>query len=435
MADSKISDLAAATTPLVGTELAVIVQTGVTKQVAVSDLASSGDNLYTADGTLSATRTVTMGGFDLDLTGGTTNVRAEATGTNIPFRVGTGDINDNLLFSVTDFNATSQPFGSININTQIKGNTNNRTLDVGAYGLGDTLGYPSASAWRNDEGAGDSAEGSLLISKAGTFAIMQFTTEQLIVDGSGDVTINNAGTSLGAKLGVKAGGALSTDIALNVRNSVDTKDIFSVLGDGSVFSKGRGGKASNTGFGEEVFKTTTTGINNTGVGFNSLTSLTTGIKNVGLGSYALNGINTGDNNVAIGHTTLFSVSAGGGNVAVGSAAGRYISGGVTNNTTCSTSIFIGQEAFPLANSQTNQIVIGDSTVGNGSNTTTIGNSSTVSTHLQGVVVVGEYTVATLPTASTYQAGMIMVSDETGGYTQAFSDGTNWRRVQDRAIVS
>lgn len=46
-----------------------------------------------------------------------------------------------------------------------------------------------------------------------------------------------------------------------------------------------------------------------------------------------------------------------------------------------------------------------------------------------------YTVATLPTASDYEAHMIYVSDETGGATVAFSDGTNWRRVQDRAVVS
>ena len=46
-----------------------------------------------------------------------------------------------------------------------------------------------------------------------------------------------------------------------------------------------------------------------------------------------------------------------------------------------------------------------------------------------------YTVATLPSAATYPRGVIYVSNETGGATLAFSDSTNWRRVQDRAIVS
>lgn len=46
-----------------------------------------------------------------------------------------------------------------------------------------------------------------------------------------------------------------------------------------------------------------------------------------------------------------------------------------------------------------------------------------------------YTVSTLPTAATYPRGIIYVSNETGGATLAMSDGTNWRRMQDRAIVS
>lgn len=38
-------------------------------------------------------------------------------------------------------------------------------------------------------------------------------------------------------------------------------------------------------------------------------------------------------------------------------------------------------------------------------------------------------------AADWTASVLYVSDETGGATLAFSDGTNWRRAQDRAIVS
>jgi len=44
-----------------------------------------------------------------------------------------------------------------------------------------------------------------------------------------------------------------------------------------------------------------------------------------------------------------------------------------------------------------------------------------------------FTVATLPTATVQ--GIIYVSDESGGAVLAFADGTNWRRVTDRAVVS
>lgn len=44
--------------------------------------------------------------------------------------------------------------------------------------------------------------------------------------------------------------------------------------------------------------------------------------------------------------------------------------------------------------------------------------------------------AALPAAATAGAGaLVHVSDEAGGATLAFSDGTSWRRVADRAVVS
>ena len=46
-----------------------------------------------------------------------------------------------------------------------------------------------------------------------------------------------------------------------------------------------------------------------------------------------------------------------------------------------------------------------------------------------------YTAATVPTASSYPRAIIYVSDEAGGAILAFSDGTDWRRVTDRAVVS
>lgn len=47
-----------------------------------------------------------------------------------------------------------------------------------------------------------------------------------------------------------------------------------------------------------------------------------------------------------------------------------------------------------------------------------------------------YTVAELTSLSGSTPGdMVFVSDETGGATMAFYDGTNWRRIQDRQIIS
>jgi hypothetical protein len=49
-------------------------------------------------------------------------------------------------------------------------------------------------------------------------------------------------------------------------------------------------------------------------------------------------------------------------------------------------------------------------------------------------VLPSYTTSTLPSASI-AGSMIYVTNETGGPVPAFADGTNWRRVTDRAIVT
>lgn len=51
------------------------------------------------------------------------------------------------------------------------------------------------------------------------------------------------------------------------------------------------------------------------------------------------------------------------------------------------------------------------------------------------ITAASYTVATVPDAATSTGQIILVTDETGGATLAFSDGTNFRRMQDRAIIS
>jgi len=46
-----------------------------------------------------------------------------------------------------------------------------------------------------------------------------------------------------------------------------------------------------------------------------------------------------------------------------------------------------------------------------------------------------YLVAAVPSAALYEGNIIYVSNESGGAVIAFSDGVNWRRCTDRAIIS
>ena len=46
-----------------------------------------------------------------------------------------------------------------------------------------------------------------------------------------------------------------------------------------------------------------------------------------------------------------------------------------------------------------------------------------------------YTVATLPAAADWAGAQVIVTNDVGGQVPAWSDGINWRRVTDRAVVS
>ena len=55
--------------------------------------------------------------------------------------------------------------------------------------------------------------------------------------------------------------------------------------------------------------------------------------------------------------------------------------------------------------------------------------------MTGPLVLKSYTVAGVPAASLYLGAVVYISNEAGGATIAFSDGANWRRVQDRVVIS
>jgi hypothetical protein len=142
---------------------------------------------------------------------------------------------------------------------------------------------------------------------------------------------------------------------------------------------------SNTAVGRNSLRDNTTGSNNTAHGVNTLIFNTTGNDNTAIGVSSLTNNTTGFNNTAIGRLSLVENTSGGNNTALGSSAGRFIANGSTANATGSNSVFIGAETKALANGQTNQIVIGHGTTGNGSNTATIGNDSITATYLKGAV--------------------------------------------------
>ena len=138
----------------------------------------------------------------------------------------------------------------------------------------------------------------------------------------------------------------------------------------------------NTAIGSEAMTTNTTGIYNTAIGASSLIANTTGSYNIAIGVDSLKSALVATNNIGIGCNSLTFATTGY-NTAIGPGAGTFLSDGTTQNTNPTYSIFIGVDVRSLTAADHNQIVIGTLAKGNGSNTTTIGNTSTTNFYLHG----------------------------------------------------
>lgn len=125
------------------------------------------------------------------------------------------------------------------------------------------------------------------------------------------------------------------------------------------------------------------GNSNTGFGHNTMDAGVSGAQNAGFGALALGALTSGANSVGLGYAAGFGITTSSRSVFIGSLAGRYAGDGATTLTLADQSIIIGYNTQPAGNSQTNQIVIGDSAIGNGSNTATWGNTSITDHFFQG----------------------------------------------------
>jgi hypothetical protein len=87
---------------------------------------------------------------------------------------------------------------------------------------------------------------------------------------------------------------------------------------------------------------------------------------------------------------MFENTTGYSNIAFGYDAGRRISGGGANQTS-NQSIFIGEDTRASGAGNTNEMVLGHTAIGQGSNTVTLGNSSITKTFLRGNTMVNTTT--------------------------------------------
>ena len=119
---------------------------------------------------------------------------------------------------------------------------------------------------------------------------------------------------------------------------------------------------------------------NIGAPASNLNFITTGVSNTLIGAGSGGSISSGSSNTSVGLDALSSATTLSTSVAVGSQAGNDAETGTGG-------VFIGYSAQPSSGTINNEIVIGFNALGNGANTTTIGNGSTLTAYIKGNLII------------------------------------------------
>ena len=220
-------------------------------------------------------------------------------------------------------------------------------------------------------------------------------------------------------------GALFSNTYASANTAIGYNSLYNNLTDGgntavgskTLYSSTTG---SNVAIGKESLYANTTGFLNTAIGYESLKLGTTGSYNVCVGAQALV-YNYGNSNTAIGTASLLGITTGSQNTAIGLDSGAYFNAGTGFNSTSSNSVYLGYATSASANNNTNEIVIGHTAVGNGSNSVTLGNSSITKTILRGNTLIGTTTDA----GQKFQvSGDIYTFNSVGGGVTTLGTGLN-----------
>ena len=266
--------------------------------------------------------------------------------------------------------------GLPNIHSWFFGNAGNLTM-TGDYNTGG--GY--LSLYTNSTGQSNTSYGYLSLSLNSTGSYNTALGGAALYNNT-----NSYNTGVGyLSLTANTSGGSNTALGYNSLTANTTGNYSVGIGAGALAANTTG---SNTAVGYTSLSKNTTGLGNTGIGYAALNACITGNYNCALGQGTLY-YGTGSDNTGVGYAALGNLTSGADNTAIGYSSGRFIADGTTANATSGTSVYLGTNTRSSANGNANEIVIGYTAIGNGSNTATIGNSSTVGTYLNGIVYLGK----------------------------------------------
>jgi hypothetical protein len=336
---------------------------------------------YTVSGRTAGSFTIGFGGVTSGSIASTGALGPRATTTGTLVITPTSDFNGTIVLSIRVITASS---ASVTFNSSDGTNTNQ--IRISSLATNTFIGVNSGRT--NTTGPNNTFLGN----NSGT---SNTTGASNCFFGQGTGQSNTSGSD-NSFFGRSSGQANTTGVSNaffgnNSGFANTTGNSNSFFGTSAGFSNTTG--ISNSFFGRDSGVLNTSGTSNSFFGLESGLSNTTGSSNSFFGLQAGRGNTTGGANTAIGQGAGLNNTTGIGNTFIGREAARYIADGTTANTITNESIFIGTNSRANADNQTNQIVIGHTAIGLGSNTTVLGNTSTTFGRWYGSLLLGTTTNA------------------------------------------
>jgi hypothetical protein len=313
----------------------------------------------------------TTGSFTINY-GGTATIGITTTGATGPRATSTATLD---IVPTTDFNGTivlsvrTISISSASVTLNSSGGTVTSEIRNSSLSSNTIIGLNSGR--RNTTGVNNTFIGSSTASNNTTGSNNTFVGFQ----SGGTTNIGNSNSFFGSNSGVA--------------NTTGISNSFFGASSGQANTTG----GTNSFFGVSSGNANTTGGSNAFFGQSSGLLNTTGGANSFFGTSSGAGNTTGIGNSFFGENAALNNTTGSQNSFFGRNAGRFISDGTTANTIANDSVFIGAATRANANNQTNQIVIGNSAIGLGSNTTVLGNTSTTFGRWYGSLLLGTTTNA------------------------------------------
>lgn len=291
---------------------------------------------------------------------------------------------DNILRSIPNYSWSIKGNTGTNPLTDFIGNSDNKDLNFkinniasGLLGGNNTsFGYSSINPTKVT-GASNTAMGK---------GVLRVLTSGNSNSAFGDYALyNNKEGGANTAIGVQS---LFNNVNGNWNIALGTTTLFSnidgyhniAIGEKSLYSHPR--SIYNIGLGLQTLNKITSGNNNIAIGSNAISITKVSNDNIGIGNASLNNA-TGSYNTANGHQALAFVKTGDFNTVMGYQSGMSYGSNPPSPdffrvSSMKNSVLIGANTRPLADNSTNEIVIGDSALGRGSNTVQIGNSEITS---------------------------------------------------------